>query len=182
MINGFQRWFGLIGFGLFVLLGLGLFRWTPPGLLRVWLPLLGEVDWPVTAVTESARISPGRTTWLFFVSSRLGDGGSVQQYFHWYPDGETAVANYNQNKTGNPDKFPGDPSQYFVPMQPSTKIDQTLLCIESNSRWLLCEYRAQAGNWTVHVDFNMQNSAHLSLQHIEDLANQLGQKISKTLP
>ncbi|MCP5095419.1 MAG: hypothetical protein GY943_07700 [Chloroflexi bacterium] len=158
----------------------GLFRWPPPDLLRLWLPLLGNSDWPINnGVSESAQISPGRVTWLFFIGTHLGEDVSVQQYLHWYPDEETAVTNYNQNKYAN---CVDNPINHLIPLPNDAEINQTLLCDNQHPTQLQCEYRAQSGQWTIHADFSTRQQGTLSLSQIQSLAQQLGERLTNTFP
>ena len=144
---------------------------APVWLVTAVLPLVNvaEAMRPVP-VTQEANIVPGRATWLFVLKSEIGTAreGMVVQYLHWYPDAETAAANWAQNKYGSQDKFPGDPAQYVVPLDGSD-VNEVLLCVGRGNGRLLCEYRAQAGHWTMHADFVSNDQAIFSNQQIKNL-------------
>ncbi len=166
---------------IFIIMGLGLatlFRWTPPRLLTARLPLLGQSDWGQgVEVAQTASVSPGRVTWLFFVNSKLGEGAAaqqaaVQQYLHYYSETAVAHANWEENRNGRFDHT-------FIPLTEQANLNQVLLCDEGNRPRISCEYRAQAGNWTIHADFTTRNEQILSLADMVELAQELGEKLAR---
>ena len=127
---------------------------TPPWLITAVTPAKPPTFLqPPAKLEQKGNISIGRRDVLFHVSSQERGRLSVQQFVHFYFSEQTAVANYNANKNGNPERLPGNSEQYLVELPPLEAGSHNLLCVEAEAPALFCEYRAQMGRWTIHTDW-----------------------------
>lgn len=150
----------LITIVVILLLMIGLVWLAPVGMLTAVSPIFSvNKATSNTKLLESSDIEFGRTDILFHISAQEQGVLSVQQYAHYYFAEDTAVSNFNQHTTTQPEWLATATDSFVILPAAIENVQQIMWCGHLENGQLMCEYRAQQGHWTIHTDFVSRDTA-----------------------